>query len=89
MEIKSYIKHIPQKPITPPPLEQKRITIDLSFEQFLIVLASVGVANGDEVQKYIAQDAPAFKHIKPSTAAYSVYVAMLKHAEAAQIVHHY
>lgn len=86
MEIKSYIKHILQKPITPPPIEQKRITLDVSFEQYLLILASVGVSHCTDVQKYINDDAPAFKHIKASGACYSLYVDLLKHAEAAQIV---
>ena len=86
MEIKSYIKDIPQKPITPPPLEQKRITLDLSFEQFLLILASVGVAQNLEVQKYLNENAPTFKHVKPYAAGYSVYSQLLEHAQAAQIV---
>ena len=86
MEIKSYIKHIPQKPITPPPLEQKRITLDLSFEQFLLILASVGVAQNLEVQNYLNENAPTFKHVKPYAAGYSVYSQLLEHAQAAQIV---
>lgn len=86
MEIKSYIKHIPQPPVTPPPLEQKRITVDLSFEQYLLILASVGVSNGGDVQKYINDEAPTFKHVKAGASHYGVYVELLKHAEAAGIV---
>lgn len=86
MEIKSYIKHIPQKPITPPPIEQKRITLDVSFEQYLLILAAVGVSNSGDMQKYINEDAPNFKHVKAGNAAYSLYVKLLEHAQAADIV---
>jgi len=86
MEIKSYIKQIPQKPITPPPLEQKRIAIDITFDEFLLILASVGVAQGADVQTYLTENAPAFKHIRPSSAGYSVYGQLLDYAMAAQIV---
>lgn len=86
MEIKSYIKHIQQQPIQPPPIEQKRITLDLTFEEFALVLASVGKCDNDSRDSYLKHNGTLEYCSVHRRMPYEVYNEMRKHAIAAGII---
>lgn len=86
MEIKSYLKDIPQPP--PPPIKQKRVVLDLSFNEFLLIVASVGVCENDKRDTFIDKHAigDEWQKLVNSQAAYHLYVGLHKYARAANIV---
>ena len=86
MEIKSYIKHIPQKPITPPPIEQKRITIDLTFGEFAVVIASVGKCVNEDRERYFMDSIMSDYCLPHRRLAYEIYDSLRTHGVAAGIV---
>jgi len=84
MEIKSYLKDIPQPP--PPPTQQKRIIIDLTFEEFAVVLASVGKCDNDDRDHFLKMSAePEYRSLNNKLPFY-IYQELRKHAMAAGIV---
>lgn len=86
MEIKSYIKQIPQP--VPPPIPQKRITLDLSFEEFALIVASVGMCPNEERSRFFAEQAqPEFRKLIGTGRSYPLYQALRQHAVAADIIH--
>lgn len=86
MEIKSYIKHIPQPPVTPPPIEQKRITIDLTFDEFAVVIASVGRCGNEDRERYF-RDSITLDYCKyHRRLPFEIYHSLRDHGIAAGIV---
>lgn len=84
MEIKSYLKDIPQPP--PPPKQQKRIILDLTFDEFAVVLASVGVVENNARDRYLSTNAEPEYCSLNSRLPFYVYQDLRKHAEAAGIL---
>jgi hypothetical protein len=90
MEIKSYIKDIPQP--LPPPIKQKRIELDVSFDEFAIIVASVGVCDQYRLKEFIKEHL--YEHQKesmgdPSKRSYSVYLNLFEYARKADILKDY
>lgn len=86
MEIKSYIKQIPQPPVTPPPIEQKRITIDLTFDEFAVVIASVGKCTNEDRERYFIDSIRSDYCLPHRRLAYEIYSSLHTHGVAAGIV---
>jgi hypothetical protein len=86
MEINSYIKSIPQPPVQPPPIEQKRITIDLTFEEFAVVLASVGKCDNDGRERYFRDNMMQGYCMPHRRLPFEIYNSLRRHAIAAGIV---
>jgi hypothetical protein len=91
MEIKSYIKQIQQKPITPPPIEQKCIQLDVTFDEFRIILASLGVAETHMVANWLHEHTPIGESLPRgvSAHAYSLFSSIFDHARKAGIIRDY
>lgn len=83
MEIKSYLKDIPQ-----PPKQQKRIVLDLTFEEFQLLVGSVGMCNLDELTKFVKAWSllDVDERVSVSQASYRLYCSLREHAVKANIV---
>lgn len=86
MEINSYIKHIQQKPITPPPIEQKRITIDLTFDEFAVIIASVGKCANEDRERYFRDSIMLDYCLPHRRLPFEIYNSLRTHGVAAGIV---